>query len=155
VCFEIVAVPAGKVGVLLGPEGRHIKVLQDVLKVKLGIALSDTTTTNKNKNNSDNNNNKKKTKQSNSTVSNNSNGSIATASVGNKTTTAKVKYVSIWGPPMNVKVAKEAVLVATGALKHSSSSSSSDMIDEHSPSFTMHGDHIYVADEYDDDGGLK
>lgn len=135
VCFEIVAVPAGKVGVLLGPEGRHIKVLQDVLKVKLGIAFSNST-----------NNNNKKSKQPSSNSSN------ATASISISTSTEKVKYVSIWGPPMNVKVAKEAVLVATGALKHSSNSDSSEMIEEQSPSFAMvHGDHIYVADDDDDE----
>lgn len=40
VCFRIVEIPERRVGALLGPSGAHIKSLQDVLRVKMGVADS-------------------------------------------------------------------------------------------------------------------
>lgn len=38
VCFRIIEIPERRVGALLGPSGSHIKNLQEVLRVKLGVA---------------------------------------------------------------------------------------------------------------------
>jgi hypothetical protein len=38
VCFRIVEIPDRKVGAVLGPNGAHIKNLQEVLRCKMGVA---------------------------------------------------------------------------------------------------------------------
>lgn len=73
VCFEIVEVPGRRIGLLMGPGGASIRVLQDLLSVKIGVADA-------------------------------------------ANPSAPTRFVSIWGSPLNVSVAKDAVLVATGAM---------------------------------------
>jgi hypothetical protein len=38
VCFKIIEIPDRRVGALLGPNGAHIKSLQEVLRCKMGVA---------------------------------------------------------------------------------------------------------------------
>ncbi|EFN55717.1 hypothetical protein CHLNCDRAFT_57876 [Chlorella variabilis] len=73
VCFRIIEIPERRVGALLGPNGSHIKNLQEVLRCKMGVA------DNSNKPGS--------------------------------------RFVSIWGAPLNVKVAVDVVMLATGLLQ--------------------------------------
>ena len=73
VCFKILEIPERKVGALMGPGGAHIKSLQEVLRVKLGVA--------------------------------------------DDSTKPGSRFVSLWGSPMNVKVAVDVVMLATGLLQ--------------------------------------
>lgn len=73
--MKILPVPPRKVGNLLGPGGMHIKSLQEVLKVKIGVAEPHDST-----------------------------GS---------------RYVTLWGPAQNMRVATDVVLLAAGLLQPS------------------------------------
>jgi hypothetical protein len=71
VAVKIIEVAERSVGALLGPRGAHIKALQEMLRVKIGLQEAGK---------------------------------------------AGTRHVTLWGHPLNVKVAVDAVLVACGEL---------------------------------------
>ncbi|GAB4823052.1 hypothetical protein N2152v2_010098 [Parachlorella kessleri] len=74
VCMRIIKIPHLRVGAILGPGGAHVKTLQEMLKVKIGVSEP--------------------------------NGPDP-----------ETRYVTLWGAPLNVKVAIDVVLLTTGQLQ--------------------------------------